>query len=703
MDSRFDPERVTYFATTHTRGEYRAFGIKLIDRLKHMYVIGKTGVGKSTLLENMAIQDIQNGEGLIFIDPHGSTAEKLLDFIPENRIQDVIYFAPFDMENPVAFNIMEDVGFDQRHNVVANLMGVFERLWADSWSARMQYILQNTLLALLEYPDSTIIDVNRMLINKDFRQDVVDHVTDPIVKSFWVEEFANYGDRYTQEATPAIQNKVGQLVSNPLMRNIIGQPKSSFDIRRAMDERKILICNISKGRMGDANSTMLGAVLVIRAYIAALSRAAESAKSMKVLPPCFFYVDEFQNVVNKAFASILSEARKYKLGLIIANQYVAQMEEKDSTTVKDAVFGNVGTTVVFKVGPIDAEALEPLFAPTFEVEDMVGLGVGDIYLTLSIDGLTSTPFSAKTLLPIESPVRTFREEVIEYSRVHYCRRRTDVEQIIAKRMALFPPTPKAPKKAGDRGNFKPAYGNGGGGGGYQGSKPREGSFTGAPRSDAPRQDRPPERPSYRPESSASESRPPASSTPPEVRREERSPERDERPPQDTRPSMQSHESRAPERPREPEPPRTKTPLEIMRAKNMQPNAQGGGERKQSEAPTQREDKNRNSLKDALAALSVPQPKETKPAPASAHSPKPQGHPNAVKPPPRHKPEQANPAAPTSSSASQSPPAAASPIAGSDAAPRQPVSQPKSEPVESRQSDNDEVSSELLKRILNGEN
>jgi hypothetical protein len=202
-----------------------------------MYVIGKSGMGKSTMLENMAIQDIQNGEGMIFIDPHGSTAEKLLDFVPQERVKDMLYLAPFDTENPIGFNILEDVGYDNRHKVVAGLMGVFERIWADSWSARMQYILQNTLFALLEYPGATIIDVNRMLVNKAFRAEVVKHITDPVVNAFWNEEFANYGDRYTQEATPAIQNKIGQFVSNPLIRNILGQSKSTLTMNDDEEEK----------------------------------------------------------------------------------------------------------------------------------------------------------------------------------------------------------------------------------------------------------------------------------------------------------------------------------------------------------------------------------------------------------------------------------------------------------------------------------
>lgn len=423
-DWKNDPERVTFLAATHTRGKNVAFGIRAKDRDKHMYILGKSGMGKSTLLENMAIQDIQNGEGMIFIDPHGSTAEKLLDFVPQDRIKDTLYLAPFDTDNPVGFNILEDVGYDNRHKVVAGLMGVFERIWADAWSARMQYILQNTLFALLEYPGATIIDVNRMLVNKAFREDVINHITDPVVAMFWKEEFAGYSDKYTQDATPAIQNKIGQFVSNPLIRNILGQAKSSFDIRKMMDERKIIIINLSKGRMGEANAALLGSMLVIKVYLSALTRAEESAVSMAKLPQCYFYVDEFQNVVSRAFENILSESRKYKLCLTIANQYIEQMPEE----VRNAVFGNVGTTIIFRVGPMDAQFLEPVFGPTFLPEDMVGLGLGDIYLTLMIDGVGTAPFSAHTLAPVLEPSVSFKDDIITWTRARYGRVRADVEK-----------------------------------------------------------------------------------------------------------------------------------------------------------------------------------------------------------------------------------------------------------------------------------
>jgi hypothetical protein len=436
-----DPSKVTYFAQTNSRGKAMPFGIKRRDRERHMYVIGKTGMGKSTLLENMAIQDVRNGEGMAFIDPHGSTAERIMEYVPEHRIKDVVYFAPFDMEHPIAFNVMEDVGYDKRHLVVSGLLSAFRKIWGpDSWSARMEYILSNTLLALLEYPGSTLLDVNRMLVNKNFRKRVIENISDPIVKSFWAEEFANYTDRYTQEATPAIQNKIGQFTSNPLIRNIVGQPKSSFDLRQMMDDKKIIIMNLSKGRVGEVNANLLGSMLVTKIYLAAMSRADVPAKTLSELPSFYFYVDEFQSFANQSFADILSEARKYKLNLIIAHQYIEQMEEE----VRDAVFGNVGTTVAFRVGPFDAEVLETIFQPQFTQADLVNLGFAQIYLTLMIDGVGSPPFSATTMAPFDPPPQKFVEQTIESSRQQFTKPRKEVEQALVE---WSEPDSMAPKKA----------------------------------------------------------------------------------------------------------------------------------------------------------------------------------------------------------------------------------------------------------------
>jgi len=420
----YDPDRVTTFANADSRNRNVEFGIKAKDRMRHVYVIGKTGMGKSCLLENMAVQDIVNGEGMAFIDPHGKTAELLLNYVPEHRLKDVLYFAPFDMENPISFNVLEDVGYDKRHLVVSGLMSTFKKIWLDAWSARMEYILTNTLLALLEYPGSTLLGVNRMLADKDYRKKVVDNIKDPSVKSFWVDEFAKYTDKFAAEATPAIQNKIGQFTNNPLIRNIIGQPRSSFDLRKMMDENKIIIINLSKGRVGEANANLLGSMLITKIYLAAMSRADVSDQVLQKLPNFYLYVDEFQSFANESFADILSEARKYKLNLTIAHQYIEQMSEE----VRAAVFGNVGTMITFRVGAFDAEILEKEFAPQFTAEDLVNLGFAQIYLKLMIDGVSSMPFSATTMPPIKEPEISLKQQVIETSRQQFAMLRTTVEQ-----------------------------------------------------------------------------------------------------------------------------------------------------------------------------------------------------------------------------------------------------------------------------------
>lgn len=423
-----NPEKVTYFAETDSRNKRVAFGIKAKDRTRHVYVIGKTGMGKSTILENMAVQDIQNGEGMAFVDPHGKSADLLLEYVPQERIKDVIYFAPFDTDYPISFNVMEDVGTDKRHLVANGLMSAFKKIWVDAWSARMEYILNNILLALLEYPDSTLVGVNRMLSDKAYRKQVVANISDPSVKSFWVDEFEKYGERYMQEAGAAIQNKIGQFVSNPLVRNIIGQPKSNFDLRKVMDERKIVIVNLSKGRVGEQNANLLGSMLITKIYLSAMSRADASESALKNLPNFYLYVDEFQSFANESFADILSEARKYKLNLTIAHQYIEQMSEE----VRAAVFGNVGTMITFRVGAYDAEVLEKEFMPVFTAEDLVNLGSFQIYLKLMIDGVSSAPFSAATQAPIPKPPISFKHDVIELSREAYATPRKDVEEAIKK-------------------------------------------------------------------------------------------------------------------------------------------------------------------------------------------------------------------------------------------------------------------------------
>lgn len=419
------PSEINFFAETTFRNQRKRFGIKPDDRRRHFYVIGKTGMGKSEVLKNMAVQDIQEGRGTGFIDPAGELVEDLLDFIPSNRVNDVIYFNPADLDHPIAFNIMEKVDIAHRHLVASGLMGVFKKIWPDVWSARMEYILNNAILALLEYPGSTLLGVNRMLSDIEYRKKVVDKVEDPVVKAFWTQEFARYTQRLEVEATASIQNKVGQFISNPIVRNIIGQINSSIDMRDIIDKKKIFIINLSKGRIGEDNSKLLGALLITKLQLAAMSRADIPEKERKDF---YLYVDEFQNFATESFATILSEARKYKLCLILAHQYITQMEEH----VRDAVFGNVGTLVSFRIGAEDAEFLEKEFSPTFTAQDLVNLPKYNIYLKLMIDGIAGAPFSAETIVPFDKLEQSNREKVIMLSRERYGTPRHIVEEKIAR-------------------------------------------------------------------------------------------------------------------------------------------------------------------------------------------------------------------------------------------------------------------------------
>jgi CxxC-x17-CxxC domain-containing protein len=416
---------ITAFAETNFRNRRAAFGIKTDDRRRHMYVIGKTGMGKTNMLENLAVQDILNGHGVCFIDPHGDTAEKLISMIPPNRINDVIYFNPADQNFPISFNVMEEVAPEFRPLVASGMIGVFQKLWADSWGPRLEYILRNAILALLEYPGSTLLGVMRILVDKKYRIRVVNHIQDPVVKAFWAEEFPKWNERVLQEVISPIQNKVGQFITNPIIRNIIGQTKSAFDVRTIMDERKILILNLSKGRIGEDNSALIGAMLITKIQLAAMARVDMEEEDRKDF---YLYVDEFQNFSTESFANILSEARKYHLNLILANQYITQLEE----VVRDAIFGNVGTLVSFRVGAADAEYLEKEFEPIFTMNDIVNLPKYNIYLKLMIDGIAGDAFSATTLPPIERRFDDSTEKVVKVSRERYSQDKKEVEEKIAR-------------------------------------------------------------------------------------------------------------------------------------------------------------------------------------------------------------------------------------------------------------------------------
>lgn len=415
---------VDYFAMTNFRNQNRKFGIKVDDRRRHMYVVGKTGMGKTTLLENMVLNDIYAGHGVGVIDPHGDFAEKIINFIPANRINDVVYFNPADMDYPIGFNILETIDPRYKHLVASGLMGVFKKIWPDVWSARMEYILNNTILALIEFPNTTLLGINRLLADAAYRRRVVRNLKDPVVKAFWETEFANYNERYQQEAVAPVQNKIGQFLSASVIRNIVAQVKSRIDIRQIMDNKKIFIVNLSKGRIGEDNSRLLGGMLITKIQLAAMERVdtAETQRS-----DFFLYVDEFQNFATESFANILSEARKYRLDLIMAHQYMEQLDE----TVLAAIIGNVGTLLTFRVGSTDAEILAKEFAPVFTETDLVNLPKFQIYLKLMIDGVASQPFSATTLSPINLTTDS-AEKVIKVSRERYATNREKIEEKIMR-------------------------------------------------------------------------------------------------------------------------------------------------------------------------------------------------------------------------------------------------------------------------------
>lgn len=417
-----DKNPITSFAVTNWRDIKKRFGIKEKNRRGHMYIVGKTGTGKSTLIENMAISDIKDGNGLALIDPHGDLAKDILDFIPKRRADDVIYFNPADLDYPISFNPLENVNPDYHFLVASGLISVFKKIWSEFWGPRLEHILRNSLLTLLEYPKSTLLDIPRLLTDKEFRKKVLEDTANRQVRDFWFSEFEKYSAWLRSEAISPILNKVGQfLVSLPL-RNIVGQKENTFDLRKVMDEGKILIVNLAKGSIGEENCSLLGAMVVTKIWLAALSRADLPEVKRR---PFYLYVDEIHNFLTLSFADILSEARKYGLNLILSHQYVEQLDEK----IRAAIFGNVGTIISFRVGVSDARYLASEFYPVFNQTDFTGLPNYHIYLKLLINGVTSQPFSATTFSPPKRKT-SYRKEVIEASRKRYARPRKVVEREI---------------------------------------------------------------------------------------------------------------------------------------------------------------------------------------------------------------------------------------------------------------------------------
>jgi energy-coupling factor transporter ATP-binding protein EcfA2 len=418
-------EEVLPLGILNFRGKEVKFGIKPQDRLRHIYIIGKTGQGKTTLLENMINFDIQNKNGLAFLDPHGDSVQRILDYIPKERIDDVIYFNPTDINHPIAFNPLEKVSWEHRHLTAISLLSIFKKIWVDAWSARMEYILTNTLLALLEWPNSTLLDVNRLLADEKFREKVVNNLKDEVVKAFWKQEFAKYHLQFRTEAIAPIQNKIGQFITNPLIRNIIGQTESAFDLRKIMDEGKIFLANLSVGAIGEETSRLLGGLLITKFQLSAMSRVDVPEEKRKDF---YLYIDEFQNFATESFINILSEARKYHLSLILAHQYLDQVPEE----IVKAVFGNVGTFIVFRLGANDAEIFNKEFAYLVKIEDLVNLPSYYVYVKLLVDGKPTNPFLAQTLPPPPKPEISYKDEIINLNHLKYARRRSLVEGRIAQ-------------------------------------------------------------------------------------------------------------------------------------------------------------------------------------------------------------------------------------------------------------------------------
>ncbi|MFH1012598.1 MAG: DUF87 domain-containing protein [Candidatus Peregrinibacteria bacterium] len=420
-------EELTVLGESNFRGCRQKFGIKKVDRRRHIYIIGKTGMGKSVLLQNMIQSDVEMGKGVAIIDPHGDLAEAVIDFIPAHRTNDVVILDPSDVAHPFAFNMLEYTDDPNRRNLMASgLLGVFKKMYAESWGPRLEHILRNCLLALASYPNTSMLGIMRILVDDAYRKRVVEKIDNPTVKSFWIDEFGKMQEKFRTEAISPIQNKVGQFLSSPLIRNIVGQVKSTVNIRFMMDTKKIIIINLSKGKIGEDNSSLLGSMLITKFQLDAMSRADIPEKERKDF---YLYVDEFQNFATDAFATILSEARKYRLNLTMANQYIAQMPDE----VRDAVFGNVGSIACFQVGFDDAEYFSGQFAEEVLPNDIVDIPKYNNYTKLMIDGMPSKTFSVATLPPPEAnPEEGRREKIVRLSRERYCKPREMVEDKILR-------------------------------------------------------------------------------------------------------------------------------------------------------------------------------------------------------------------------------------------------------------------------------
>lgn len=412
--SEEEKKEINFFARTEYKNKPTIFGIKGTDRRKHHYLIGKTGSGKSTLIANMAINDMRNGRGFAVIDPHGDLSETLLHFIPSFRVNDVAYLDPSDLEYAFSLNPLEVENPHQKELVVSGIVAIFKKLYYHTWGPRLEYILRNTILSIIDLPDATFLMVPSMLTDNAFRAKALEHIHDQVLKNFWLNEFAQMPPKLKSESISPILNKVGQFIQSQVMRNIVGKPKSTINLEKMMNEGKIVLLNLSQGKLGEDNAALLGAMTITKIQLASMNRVNLPEEERRDF---YLYIDEFQNFATSSFIKILSEARKYRLNLILANQYIAQIPED----VRAAIFGNAGTMMSFLIGAEDARYMAREFGERFTEQDLLALGNYQALIKLSIDGITQSPFLAQTL-PLPKSATQNREKVIRNSRERYTKR-----------------------------------------------------------------------------------------------------------------------------------------------------------------------------------------------------------------------------------------------------------------------------------------
>ncbi len=432
---RVDPKTCSFFGRTNYEAALEEkkfiFGIKRTDRRRHMYLVGKSGVGKSKLMELLIRQDIAHGHGVCLIDPHGDFIEDVLSFVPKNRIKDVVIIDPADTENPVSFNPLSNVDPELKHQVTQGLLEVLEKQFGANWTPRLEHVFRFTTLALLDYPEATMRGMIQMLTDRNYRQKVIEYIEDDMVKRFWAVEFADWSEKFDTEAIIPLVNKLSQFLSNPLLRNIFGQKENKIDLEGIMNEQKILLISLSKGKLGEENSSFFGSMFITKLYQAGMARASMKESDRKDF---YLYVDEFQNLVTTTFENLFAESRKYGLAITVAHQYMAQLLKKVLATV----LGNIGTMITFRIGGDDANKMAAEMKPVFEAEDMINLGIKEFYIKMTIDGETFDPFSAETLKVLSPTHKSFKKDIVKYSREKYAvpikevKKNLEEEEIVKK-------------------------------------------------------------------------------------------------------------------------------------------------------------------------------------------------------------------------------------------------------------------------------